>query len=496
MSARERDAAGDTVLRRYTFKLYPNQAQAAALEHQRALHSALYNALIQQRIEAWSRGQWTMAPTDAPRLKRGRTLTAFGQGYELKALRAELPEYAALSRGSLEQTVKRVDLAFKAFFRRARQGAGAASGFPRYKRVDGFGMREASHGGWSFHGNRLRIQGVPGTVRARGRFPMPPKRLLTCDLMLRAGDWLLSVVAELPPRLRRDADHSSEVRFDLVDSFARVRRVDGALGAGPEETVFAATEGRISPPASEGYGEAAAVPSQMEGDRRGRAWREGQPDAAAPSQMEGDRREVAPDANLGAAAVPSQMEGDRGVRLCLGNGAAVPSQTEADRGMTTPRTHRCIDTTTQDLQRRMARCKRGSHRYRRLRLLKARHEATAARRRREALHEWTTAIARRNASLSVIAPHSIVAVTASGRGDERDWGAAVATKAALNRAVLDQAPSAAIAMLAYKMAERGGSFAVIGDASHPVTVGLDLVEATKQARRAARRIRKADSSDL
>jgi hypothetical protein len=66
-----------TAIRRYTLRLELNRAQEAALERRRSLHSALYNALIQQRIEAWQRGQWTLAPTadGQPRLKRGRLQT-------------------------------------------------------------------------------------------------------------------------------------------------------------------------------------------------------------------------------------------------------------------------------------------------------------------------------------------------------------------------------------------------------------------------------------
>ena len=39
-------------LRRYTFKLRPNVAQAEALDRPRRMHAALYNALLQQRVEA------------------------------------------------------------------------------------------------------------------------------------------------------------------------------------------------------------------------------------------------------------------------------------------------------------------------------------------------------------------------------------------------------------------------------------------------------------
>lgn len=417
-----RTPMGTTVpdLRRYTFKLYPNRAQEAALERRRQLHSALYNGLIQQRIEAWQRGQWTLAHASAPRAKRGRTLTAFDQGKEVTALRAADPEYAALSRGEMEQTVKRVDLAFQAFFRRAKQGAGASAGFPRFKRCDGFGMREMSHGGWRFADNRLTVRGIPGRIKARGKFPAAPEEIRTCDLTLIGGVWWLSVVVVLPARMCAEASHCGEVAFDLIDAFARVRRTDGPYGAGPKETVFTAADGRI-------------------------------------------------------------ILSEQGA--CATSGADTP-QAGGERGH-----ERGGFDKIEALQRRMARCRRGSHKYRALRRQKARLQARQARQRREAMHAWTTMLVRRFAELQVRSP-KIKETTATGRGDERDWGANVETKAAMNRRVLSQAPAAAIQMLQYKMAERGGAFAVIEDIAPKAAVGRDLVESGKVLRKARRIVKK------
>lgn len=426
--------------RRYTFKLYPNAAQAEALETQRRLHSALYNALIQQRIEAYQRGQWTLAPTPdgAPRTKRGKTLTAFDQGKELTAVRAEFPEYRALSRGAMEQTAKRVDLAFQAFFRRAKEGAGASAGFPRFKRCEGFGFREMGHGGWRFDGKRLVMQGAPGAIRARGEFPGDVRETRTCELMWREGRWWLSVVVKLAPRMATVAALAARVRFDLLDRFAQVSWADGGQPAGPEETVYAAADGRISLVTQE------ATPRPSES--------------------------------------PSERGGTLGTQRCSAwnSGSESPSETPGDG----------VEALIQSLQRRMAGCKRGSCRYRRLRAQKAKIEAKIARRRREAGHLWTTGIARRAAEAEIISP-PVKDVTKSGRGTEKNWGAAVETKAEINRRILGQSPAATAAMLAYKIAERGGVTHATVDTAPTVAVGSDLVAATKAMRRAARTVKKA-----
>jgi putative transposase len=133
----------------------------------------------------------------------------------------------------------------------------------------------------------------------------------------------------------------------------------------------------------------------------------------------------------------------------------------------------------------MSRCKRGSCKYRAAKRRHARQAARKARQRREALHVWTTRIARRFGHVAIIRP-PIAESTASGAGDSREWGAAVALKAELNRHVLDQAPAMAVAMLEYKIAERGGSTTITEPPDPAVAVGNLIVAATKANRKLRR----------
>lgn len=139
----------------------------------------------------------------------------------------------------------------------------------------------------------------------------------------------------------------------------------------------------------------------------------------------------------------------------------------------------------------MARCKRGSNKYRKLRRMKARAEARAARIRRDSLHNWTTELADEFGKLAIVKPASIKAATASGKGNEQDHGAQVETKAAVNRRILDQAPATAIQMLEYKLAERGGLTEIRVDADAPADLGNAVVAAAKANRKLKRSIKRA-----
>jgi hypothetical protein len=442
----------DGVIKRYTFKLRPNKLQAAALDNMRRLHGTFYNAALQER-------------TDAYRLA-GKTLTHFDQCKSIKIVRADDPAYEAISADSMSFTLKRLDMAFQAFFRRAKAGAGFQSGFPRYKRGEDYpGFTHRPGQGWRFdvrpgaRSGRTTFKGVPGAVKWRGEFPSFPYSIKTGDVMLRGGTWWLSVVAEMPPRMRSDANYAGEVSFDLVDSFARVSRVDSGHPAGPEEAVFAVANGRITPIVPTGYQEAPAAAVRT-GDGGGAIVVLAvatEPAAAVRTGDGGGRRAVPFSARTPAAAV--RTEGGSGNEALNVLRPAAPVQTQGG-------------------------IKRGSCRYRAMRRRQARKAARKARQRREALHVWTTNLARQFVSLKIVSP-PLPETTKSGRGNEHQHGAEVALKAMLNRRVLDQAPGAAIAMLKYKIAERGGTTEIIIDAG-PATIGNDIVAARKAARKLKR----------
>jgi len=147
-----------------------------------------------------------------------------------------------------------------------------------------------------------------------------------------------------------------------------------------------------------------------------------------------------------------------------------------------------------DLQRAMARCKKWSNRYRRLRARKFKIEARMARQRRENLHRWTTEITAHYASVILHTP-KLTEITKSGRGDAYRWGAMVKDKAHLNRHILDFAAGEARAQLEYKFAESGGEFQAIEVPDHPTTVGNLLVEAGKVGRNAKIKLKRKKSNE-
>lgn len=182
------------VKRRITYKLYPSRSQVAALSEALRLHQRLYNAALEERIDAWR--------------KTRKSVSYFDQAASLTQIRKDDPAYRSFNCHSLQQTLRRLDRAFKAFFARVKNNA-AGAGFPRFKALD-------RYPGWSYdtHGNgfkfapgengrngKLYLQGI-GTLKARGQPRNRPTRILCADVCRTGDGWCLSLAVEaLPDRI-------------------------------------------------------------------------------------------------------------------------------------------------------------------------------------------------------------------------------------------------------------------------------------------------------
>src|SRR3990167_8049803 len=94
--------------RAYVFRLDPTRGQARRLDECLRDHRRLYNAALEHRRTAYTRA--------------GVSIRYGQQAAELSAIRADDPNQARWSYCSKQATLRRLDLAFRAFFRRIRTG--------------------------------------------------------------------------------------------------------------------------------------------------------------------------------------------------------------------------------------------------------------------------------------------------------------------------------------------------------------------------------------
>ncbi|MFS8884642.1 RNA-guided endonuclease InsQ/TnpB family protein [Synechococcus sp. H70.2] len=193
------------VIKRQTFRLYPNKTQERALLSARRLHCYLYNACVAHRRYEYRRNR--------------RTVTYLEQQNLLPEFKQAWPEFAQLNSHSLQATVKRVDFAYQRFF----QGLSKKPKFKPIKRYSGWTYPSAT--GWKVNTNgkhgtvTLRDLGI--TLRMRGKakeWGRPTTLTIVYKPTLR--QWYASFTVEVEvPRSKfgshSDLKYESIVAYDL-----------------------------------------------------------------------------------------------------------------------------------------------------------------------------------------------------------------------------------------------------------------------------------------
>ncbi len=170
----------------YKYRLYPSRAQAEALETMLGAFCDLFNAGLQQRIEAYRR--------------QGKTLRYADQANELKAVRAVDERLGGYSFSAEQQVLRRLDKAFKAFFRRLKERKGKA-GFPRFRAKSRFDSAEFRVGdGLTIRKTqRLGMVGIPGEIKVKWHRDIPAGAKIGAAVLCRnAGRWHVVFQIEVP----------------------------------------------------------------------------------------------------------------------------------------------------------------------------------------------------------------------------------------------------------------------------------------------------------
>lgn len=173
------------MLRSFKYRLYPNRQQQEQLTAMLGAFCDLYNAGLQQRIEAYRR--------------QGLTLGYVNQANELKAVRVADERLAGFSYSAEQQILRRLDKAFRAFFRRLKTKAKA--GFPRFQAKSRFDSAEFRVGdGLTIRkSSRLGIVGIHGQIKVKWHRTLPADAKVGAAVISRScGKWYVCFQIEFP----------------------------------------------------------------------------------------------------------------------------------------------------------------------------------------------------------------------------------------------------------------------------------------------------------
>lgn len=165
------------MLKTFKYRLAPNKAQRDKLRQTLDSCRFLYNCALEQR--------------------RGQRIGAYEQMRQLTDVRATMPEYSAAHVHVLQNTIKKLDKAFKAFFRRCKNGE--KPGFPRFKNKDRFDSFAFNNTGFKLQGDMLSVSKI-GNIKVRLSRPLPKDSTVKALTIKRVcGEWYACLAVEYNP---------------------------------------------------------------------------------------------------------------------------------------------------------------------------------------------------------------------------------------------------------------------------------------------------------
>jgi putative transposase len=170
------------VRKAFKYRLYPNRSQTEALDEMLETHRRLYNSSLEERREVYEAEK--------------RTVSYGEQSGKLKEARKSNPHLAATNFSSTQATLRRLDRAFRTFFRRVKAGEGP--GYPRFKGRDRFRLVEfPSYGdGCRLRKNRrLYLQHI-GHIKVKLHRPVEGK-VKTVSVKRSRGKWYAVFVCDV-----------------------------------------------------------------------------------------------------------------------------------------------------------------------------------------------------------------------------------------------------------------------------------------------------------
>lgn len=167
----------------FKYRINPTQAQRTRLNETLETCRQVYNSTLNLRRSSWEQER--------------KSLSLYDTNKELTGWKAGNPELANVHSQVLQNVQERVDLAFKAFFRRIREGQ--KNGFPRYKsfgRYDSFTFKQS---GFELRDGRLRLSKI-GDVKINLHRPIEG-RIKTLTIQRDSlGNWYACFSCEVEPK--------------------------------------------------------------------------------------------------------------------------------------------------------------------------------------------------------------------------------------------------------------------------------------------------------
>jgi len=167
------------MIKSYKFRIYPSKKQIRILNQHLEECRWLYNYCLEERREAWK--------------KNKKSLSCFDQTSKLSKLKKDRISLNNVYSQVLQEVVKRVDLAFRGFYRRVKNKE--KPGYPRFKGKNRYNSLTYPQLGFSVNGNNIQLSKI-GVIKAKITQEIEGK-LKTCTIKRSStGKWYVILTCE------------------------------------------------------------------------------------------------------------------------------------------------------------------------------------------------------------------------------------------------------------------------------------------------------------
>ena len=216
----------------FQYRIFPTHKQTSILEQTLDNCRWLYNHLLEQRKNTWE--------------SEKKNLSCFDQCNTLKQLKINQPKLTAVHSQTLQNIATRIDLAFKAFFRRIKHGE--KPGYPRFRgkfRYDSFTYPQS---GFKLLKNIVQLSKI-GNIKIKSHRPIKGK-IKTCTVKrMPTGKWFVSFSCEIkrePLKLSIEPSIGIDMGLESFATLSNGEQFENPRFFRQEEKALAKTQRKFS----------------------------------------------------------------------------------------------------------------------------------------------------------------------------------------------------------------------------------------------------------
>ena len=217
----------------FKYRIYPTKSQRSRMERTLDLCRWVYNQTLAYRKNAWEQDN--------------KSVSKFDTYNKLPAWKVEKPELAEVHSQVLQNVQERVDLAFKAFFRRVKLGE--KPGYPRFKGRGWYDSFTFPQSGFKLVSGKLRLSKI-GDVKIKLHRPIEGKIKRLTIRRTSTGKWFACFSVEIDDPPKPPWKDGLMVGIDVgLESFATLSNgemIDNPRFFRSEEKALAKAQRRLS----------------------------------------------------------------------------------------------------------------------------------------------------------------------------------------------------------------------------------------------------------